>query len=80
MLASSSTNEHSAYPAFEPTKLDRLLRLKDVESLVNLKKTTIYKLIRLGKFPNYTKIVGSSRWSERKIMEWIADQVDQTQH
>ena len=80
MLASSPTTEHPTYSPVETAKLDRLLRLKDVENLVNLKKTTIYKLINQGQFPSYIKIAGSSRWSQRLIMEWIATQVSQTQH
>ena len=34
-----------------PNTNDRLLRLPEVEETIGLKKPTIYKLIRGGKFP-----------------------------
>lgn len=52
----------------------RLLRLDEVLARVPLKKPTIYRAIRLGKFPKPCKLLDarSSAWSESEINNWIA--------
>ena len=56
--------------------LDRLLRLRDVEDAVGLKKTQIYARIAEGKFPRPHKLRGTrtSRWRTSEIAAWIEDQ------
>ena len=54
------------------TTNDRLLRLPEVEEIVQLKKPTIYKLAREGKFPKPIKVGDrASRWSYNELMQWI---------
>ena len=52
----------------------RLLRLEEVLERVPLKKPTIYRAIRLGKFPRPCKLLGArgSAWSEVEVNNWIA--------
>jgi prophage regulatory protein len=52
----------------------RLLRLDEVLRLVPLKKPTIYRAIRDGRFPRPCKLLGgrASAWDESEITEWIA--------
>lgn len=53
---------------------DRLLRLPEVEQIVQLKKPTIYRLAREGKFPKPLKIGDrASRWSFNELMQWIQE-------
>jgi len=57
-------------------KPDRLIRLAELESLVSLKKTTIYELLRAGKFVKPIRL--SSRctaWSYAAVQQWIQDRI-----
>lgn len=56
-----------------PANYDRLIMLDAVESIVGLKRTRIYKLIRESDFPAPYKPGGSgSRWSEVEVLAWVA--------
>jgi prophage regulatory protein len=51
--------------------LDRFLRRPEVEQIVGVSGTMLYKMIRLGKFPKPMKLLGkTSRWSLREVSEW----------
>lgn len=49
----------------------RLLRLTEVVSRVGLGKTTIYKMIGSGEFPEPVKIGKASRWPSSEITKWM---------
>lgn len=55
----------------------RLLRLDEVMQRVPLKKPTIYRAIREGKFPAPCKLLGGrgSAWSEQEIIEWVQERL-----
>ncbi len=60
---------HAAAPA---VPRDRLLRLPDVEALVGIKKSTIYQLMREGKFPTCVRISRRlSVWPESAVLTWV---------
>lgn len=51
---------------------ERFLSLKDVEATTSLKKSTIYTLIRDGRFPRPTRLtVRRSGWLASDIEGWI---------
>ena len=56
---------------------DRLLREPEVEKLVGLKRTTIWKLECEGQFPKRVKRSGSRgravAWSASEVARWIAE-------
>lgn len=54
----------------------KLMRRKEVESLIGLKRSAIYKKMSEGGFPKPIKI-GSRTvcWVESEIFAWIGDQV-----
>ncbi|AWM79678.1 hypothetical protein DKL61_04555 [Gammaproteobacteria bacterium ESL0073] len=56
---------------------DRFLTKEQVSEKVGLAVSTIYKYMKLGKFPKQHKIIGgkSARWSEKQINEWIEEQI-----
>lgn len=58
----------------DPQRFTRLLRLDEVLERVPLKKPTIYRAIRLGKFPKPCKLLDArgSAWCESEINNWIA--------
>ena len=50
----------------------RLLTLPEVVLLVKLKKTSIYKQMRLGGFPlSYKASSGAVRWKLNEIEDWM---------
>jgi len=53
---------------------DSLVPLADVESIVGLKKTTLYKMIHGRTFPSPIKIGAAARWSRREVSAWIEAQ------
>ena len=54
---------------------DRLIKLDEVKLIVGLGKTMIYRLEREGNFPKRYKPGGwSTRWSEREVCAWRAEQ------
>ena len=52
---------------------DRLLRLSAVQTRTALGRSTIYRLMRNGDFPEPLKIGARAvRWRESEIEEWLA--------
>ena len=52
---------------------DRLLRLSEVQTRTALGRSTIYRLMRNGDFPEPLKIGARAvRWRESEIEEWLA--------
>ena len=51
---------------------DRLMRLDEVSTRTTLGRSTIYKYIKLNKFPRQKGGVGAvALWRESDIQEWI---------
>ena len=52
---------------------DRLIRLSEVTELTSLAKSTIYKYIQLGKFPQQKGgLHRIALWRESEVQKWIA--------
>ena len=51
----------------------RIVRLKEVQRMTGLSRSTIYAQIARGDFPKQIKLTGgrSVGWHERAIIEWI---------
>ncbi|MFA6016380.1 MAG: AlpA family phage regulatory protein [Gallionellaceae bacterium] len=50
---------------------DFLLPRKTVEKLSGLSRATIYRLMKIGKFPNSVSIgTGAVRWRQSDVMDW----------
>lgn len=57
-------------------KRDRLLRLPEVESVTGLKKSTIYSLMKAGKFVNPVRISKRcTAWPEGAVLSWVQTQI-----
>jgi prophage regulatory protein len=65
------TRSPSMTPSDTPQSARRLLPMPAVQAEVGLHKTTIYGLIRDGKFPKPIKIGDSSRWLSDELEAWI---------
>ena len=51
---------------------DRLLRLPDVEAVTGCKKSTIYSLMKAGKFPRCVRITARmAAWPESAVLTWV---------
>ena len=58
------------------TPLSRLIRIKEVLQLIGLSKTTLYKMIQEGKFPQSVAIYGSAvGWKQDEVADWINSRV-----
>ena len=53
------------------TKELKFLTIKEVEVKVSFKKSWIYERIAEGKFPQFIKIGGASRWLSSDIDQWM---------
>ena len=51
----------------------RILRLKEVQRMTGLSRSTIYAEIAKGKFPKQVKLTGarSVGWHESAVTQWI---------
>ena len=55
---------------------DRLLRLPQVEDAAGIKKSTVYALVREGKFPAPVRITRRlSVWPESAVLAWVQTQI-----
>ena len=51
---------------------DRILRLREVEAIVGLKRSTIYRKLSTNNFPRPRRLCGSSvGWLNSEIQSWI---------
>jgi prophage regulatory protein len=56
---------------------DRLLRIADVLALTALGKSTIYQLMREGKFPKCVRITRRMvAWPESAVLQWVQDRIN----
>ena len=63
---------HLAHAAKPVIQRDRLLRLPDVEAATGCKKSTIYKLMKEGKFPPCVRITARmAAWPESAVLAWV---------
>jgi prophage regulatory protein len=58
-----------------PEPQRRLLRLSQVEEIVNMKRSWLYDEIANGCFPHPLKIGRASRWDSREIDSYLASLV-----
>ena len=55
------------------TTEDRLLRRAEVERLVGMPTSTLYRAMRAGRFPEPFRVgFKAVRWSKREVERWIA--------
>lgn len=56
--------------------LDRIVRLKTVLARTGLSRSTLYRKIREGTFPQQVRIsIHGAGWRESAVNRWIADPV-----
>lgn len=64
---------HSGKPV---TIRDRFLRLHEVESICGIRKSTIYLLMKEGKFPPCIRVTSrASAWPESAVYQWVQDRI-----
>jgi len=66
---------HTARPA---VPRDRLIRLAEVQQMIGCKKSSIYKMLEEGKFPQPIRY--SPRlvvWPETVVLQWVQDVINQ---
>lgn len=56
---------------------DRLLRLPAVEAVTGCKKSTIYSLMKEGKFPKSIAVTRRmAAWPETAVLQWVQDRIN----
>ncbi|MDR0273983.1 MAG: AlpA family phage regulatory protein [Burkholderiaceae bacterium] len=59
-----------------PPPRDRLLRIPDVERIAGIKKSTVYGLMREGKFPSCVRVTRRlSAWPESAVLNWVQQRI-----
>ena len=53
--------------------MERMLRRRSVERMTGLSKSTLYRLIRQGRFPPPLRLTRKAvRWRREEIDEWLS--------
>lgn len=51
---------------------DKMLKIKQVEKLVSISESTVYKLVKQGLFPEQVRIsTRCVRWRLSEVQEWM---------
>jgi prophage regulatory protein len=59
-----------------PGNASRLLRLPDVQDFVGLRRSEIYRRVKLGTFPRPIRLgVNAVAWPQAEIEAWVAEKV-----
>jgi prophage regulatory protein len=54
------------------------LRLPEVEALTGCRKSTVYKLMKEGKFPKSVRITDRmAAWPESSVLQWVQERIQQ---
>lgn len=57
---------------------ERCITLKEVEHITSVRKPTIYRLIRAGRFPAQIQVSGNRvGWLASEIQDWIEARVEE---
>jgi len=57
-----------------------LLRLKQVECLTGCRKSTLYRMMKQGRFPRSVEITPRLvAWSEADVQQWIEERITASQ-
>lgn len=55
---------------------ERLLRMREVESIAGIKKSSIYALMKEGKFPKCVYVTSKAvAWPESKVYAWVNERI-----
>ena len=59
--------------------IQNLMRLPKVEAATGYKRSTIYRLVKDGKFPAPISLgARASAWIESEIIDWIQQRIDES--
>lgn len=58
-------------PTNPPAQADRMLTTREILDLTSLSRSTLFRLVKAGKFPRPSVLGSTKRWFERDIVEFI---------
>tara|TARA_X000001388_G_C2204547_1_gene112605 strand:+ start:243 stop:449 length:207 start_codon:yes stop_codon:yes gene_type:complete len=57
----------------------KILRIKEVADLTGLSPSSIYKQVRLDKFPKNIQLTSrATGWDSRDVEEWISNKINES--
>jgi prophage regulatory protein len=78
VMQTQAPSIHLAHTQKPVTPRDRLLRLPEVEALTGCRKSTVYKLMKEGKFPKSVRITDRmAAWPESSVLQWVQERIQQ---
>ena len=66
-------------PFLRYSEVPRLERISAVMARTGLSRTTIYRLVRAGKFPRWIRIGATSVWNAQDVSDWILSKLEGAQ-
>ena len=58
----------------------KLYKVKQLEQILSISKSTLWQWVKQDKFPTPIKRVGSTFWKAEDVDEWIENKSDGTDH
>lgn len=71
LMRAELSNRPDPEIAADPSPPLRLIRMPEVEHQTALKKSALYALIKVKKFPSPVKVAGQTAWVEAEVRAWI---------
>ena len=60
------------------TMRDRLIRIADVEGITGIRKTTIYAMMKTGRFPRCVQVTPRCvAWPESSVQAWVKERIEE---
>ena len=70
------TDLHLATHTRTQVRRDRLLKLSEVEAVAGIRKSTIYSLMKEGRFPKSVQVTARCVvWPESRVLQWVQEQI-----
>ena len=74
----NASNVHYAFTnSYKELRMDKLMKINEVENTVGFRKSTIYSRISEGGFPPPVRIGRSNRWLASDVSGWIEEKAGQ---
>jgi prophage regulatory protein len=75
-FATTSSDTPETVPSASVAPCERLLRLRDVLTIVGLSRAHVYNLVKQGLFPRPIALGSNcARWIQSEVQAWVSDSI-----